>query len=62
MNQKSAMWAAIISTVYALFALGGFITDAINCRWGWVVAEVFTGSLVAGLRGLYLFFGMLFGG
>ena len=46
----------LLMLAYSGFALYGFISDCINMRWGWVVAEIFTGSFLAMCRGLYLFF------
>lgn len=48
--------ALILVVAYFGFAIYGFISDCIANRWGWVVAEVFTGSFVAMCRGVYIFF------
>lgn len=48
--------ALALVLAYGGFALYGFITDCITRNWGWVVAEVFTGSFLAACRGLYIFF------
>lgn len=48
--------ALLITLAYIGFALYGFITDCITRNWGWVVAEVFTGSFLAMCRGVYIFF------
>jgi len=50
------MGKLIFLVLYCGFSLYGFIADCVAERWGWVVAELFTGSLLAALRGVYLTF------
>lgn len=47
--------ALVLALAYIGFAWYGFISDCINTRWGWVVAEIATGSFLAMCRGVYIF-------